>query len=68
MLTLEQLAMHLATARAKYLNSSDVPDEAVCRLMLTTRMQNLPLFRARAAPSSVAEGTTGTDLSLYICV
>jgi len=40
----------------------------VCRLMLTTRMQNLPLFRARAAPSSVAEGTTGTDLSLYICM
>ena len=58
-LTLEDLAMHLATARAKYLNASDVPDEAVCRLMLTTRMENLPLFRARSAPSLVAPGEVG---------
>ena len=58
-LTLEDLAMHLATARAKYLNASDVPDEAVCRLMLTTRMENLPLFRARSAPSLVAQGEVG---------
>ena len=38
-LTLEQLALHLAAARAQYLNASGVPDESVCRFMLTTRME-----------------------------
>ena len=51
-LTLEQLALHLAAARAQYLNASGVPDESVCRFMLTTRMEGLPLARARVEPSS----------------
>jgi len=52
-LTLQDLAMHLATARAKYLNNTGVPDEVVCRLMLTTRMEGLPLCRVRVATSSL---------------
>ena len=52
-LTLEEIAIHLATARAKYHQHPNLPDEAVCRMMLTTRMQNLPLSRCKEAPSSM---------------
>ena len=58
-LSLEEIALHLATARAKYHHNTQIPDEAVCRLMLTTRMANLPLSRCKAAPSSIAGGGKG---------
>ena len=59
LLTLEDLALHLAGARAKYRNASDVPDEAVCRYILTTRMDNLPLSRVRVEPSSISGAGDG---------
>ena len=57
-LTLEQLALHLAAARAQYLNASGVPDESVCRFMLTTRMEGH--WRARALNPVLARPLAGT--------
>lgn len=58
-LTLENLAMHLATARAQYLNNTGAPDDVICRLMLTTRMQGLPLCRVRPAESNIPGAGNG---------
>ena len=59
-LTLEDLALHLANARAQYLNNTGAPDQAVCKLMLTTKMQYLPISRARCAPSPTGPGLFAT--------
>ena len=58
-LTLEELAVHLATARAQYHKNTDLPDEVICRMMLSTRMSNLPLARCRIAPSLLPGAGSG---------
>jgi hypothetical protein len=59
-LTLEDFAMHLATMRAAYhKEASDLADETVCRIILTTRIQNLPLSRCKTGASTVPGAGTG---------
>ena len=58
-LTLPDIATHLAVARGKYHQGTNLPDEAVCRLMLTTRIPNLPLNRCKEGPSAVPGAGTG---------
>mmetsp|Transcript_9846 Transcript_9846/g.24081 ORF Transcript_9846/g.24081 Transcript_9846/m.24081 type:complete len:329 (-) Transcript_9846:223-1209(-) len=52
-LSLADFVMHLATARAQYHKNTELPDEAVCRHMLTTRVPGLPLSRVKIGKSSV---------------
>jgi hypothetical protein len=52
-LTLQQVAMELASARAHVQKATGADDDTVCRLILTTRMAKLPLARCKVAPSSV---------------
>ena len=52
-LTLQQVAMELASARAHIQKATGADDDTVCRMILTTRMANLPLARCKVAPSSV---------------
>jgi hypothetical protein len=59
LMTLQDLAVHLATARAMYHKNSSLPDEAVCKLMLTTRMRDLPLARCKIAPSTLVGAGNG---------
>lgn len=59
-MTLEDLALHLSQARAQYLNNTGAPDKAVCRLMLTTKMEHLPIARARCASSGTGHGLFAT--------
>ena len=51
--TLQQLAMELADARAHIQKATGLDDDMVCRMILTTRMAELPLARCAVGPSSV---------------
>ena len=58
-LSLEEFAMELATMRAQYLQASGLSDEAVCRMILTTRMTNLNLFRCESRESTISGAGRG---------
>ena len=58
-LSLEEFAMELATMRAQYLQASGLSDEAVCRMILTTRMTNLNLFRCESRESTISGAGKG---------
>jgi hypothetical protein len=52
-LSLEELAMDLATMRAQFLQASGLSEEAVCRIILTNRMQDVNLCRCRCGESTI---------------
>ena len=45
--TLQQLASELAQARQHIQKATGLDDDMVCRMILTTRMANLPLARCQ---------------------
>jgi len=61
--TLQQLALELADARAHIQKVTGLDDDMVCRMILTTRMANLPLARCTAGPSSVPGAGQGLFVS-----